>query len=110
MNGAALEWVPEMTEYFRLPEKSTHLNLRVPESLKADLLNVVRLWKLMAKAAGAKDEAIEDITLTHVCERLLRIGVDGVWAQAGSKAGLSGAPQNDEEWAALARAIASKRK
>lgn len=107
--AVALDW--SYVEYFEPPpEKRVPLNFRVPVSLKEHLQAIVDLWKIKAQSAGHDPEGID---MTYVCERLLRVGVDGVWAQEGKIAGLDGAPRNDAEREALKRAIlkeASKHK
>jgi hypothetical protein len=92
-------------DYFELPERRVPLNFRVPETLKLHLQAVVRLWKLMAKARGKDAAFLKSIDMTHVCERLLKVGVDGVWAKAGEMAGLQGMPTSEDDWDALERAI-----
>lgn len=94
----ALDDVP----YFEPPEKRVRLNFKVPASLRAKLEAVMRLWKIRAEANGRDPE---DIDLTFVCARLLAVGVDGAWAEAGQLAGLSGMPSSEEEWKVLTRAI-----
>jgi hypothetical protein len=89
-------------DYFATPEKKVALNLRVPESLKEQLKLVTELWKVMAEAKGL-DPA--DIDMTYVCLRLLRVGIDGAWAQAGQLAGLDGMPTNEAEMERLKKAI-----
>lgn len=89
-------------DYFEPPEKRIQLNFRVRASLKAQLQDVVRLWKIMAMARGTEPE---DIDLTYVAERLLKVGVEGTWAQVLSFAGLDGMPKTDEDWTKLERAI-----
>ncbi len=94
-------------EYFELPEKKVAINIRVRTSLKKQLQDVVRLWTLMAEAKGSDPG---DIDLTFVCERLLLVGVEGVWAQVGAVGGIEGMPKSDEEWATLAKALAREAK
>ena len=84
------------------PEKRVPLNIRVPGSLKDRLNAIVKLWRVIAEANGHDPDSID---LTFVCERLLQIGDDGVWAQAGRGAGLDGMPRDDEEWDRLVKAI-----
>ncbi len=92
-----------MTNYYSPPpEKRVPLNIRVPSSLKDRLNAIVKLWRAIAEAHGHDPDAID---LTYVCERLLQIGDDGVWAQAGRQVGLDGMPQSDEEWDRLIKAI-----
>lgn len=91
-----------LMDYFELPERRVQVTAKLPESLKAGLHATVRLWKLMARVRGMDPS---DIDLTHVIARLLKIGVDGVWAQAGAIAGLNGMPKDDAEWALLEAAL-----
>ena len=88
-----------------LPERRVPLNFRVPESLKEQLHSVVDLWKIMARARGRDPKPID---MTHVCESLLKIGLDAVWAQVGQMAGLDGMPKSKDEWAALEKAIVKR--
>lgn len=76
--------------------------MRLPVSLKANLKAIVKLWQAMAEAQGHDPSNID---MTFVCERLLRIGADGVWAQAGTSAGISGMPKTDDEWDRLVASI-----
>lgn len=98
---------PDRVRYYRPPEKRVQVSFKVPESLRAHLDGLVRLWKVLAKADG-KDP--DDIDLTYVCEQLLQVGVDGAWADVGQLAGLTGMPTTEEEWARLIRAIETRAK
>lgn len=88
--------------YFEPPNKRVALNFKVPEALKANLQALVRLWKIRAEVYNFDPS---DIDLTHVCTRLLSVGIDGAWAEAGKMAGLKGMPANEEEWARLSEAL-----
>lgn len=94
------------TEYWRAPERRVAVNLRLPADLKAHLDGVQELWRVLAAADGEDPDLV---TFTHVCERLLRVGVDGVWGQVGHSAGLQGMPRNPEEWERLKAAILKRR-
>lgn len=92
-----------MPNYFEPPpEPRVAVNMRLPVGLKAHLDAIVKLWQVMADAQGVDST---NVNLTYVCERLLRVGVDGVWAQTGGKAGLTGMPRTDEDWDKLIAAI-----
>lgn len=60
--------------------KKEALNLRVPDSLRAMLNDTVRLWKMYAEARG---EDAEQIDLTFVCVRLLKVGADTAFGEVG---------------------------
>lgn len=104
------DYVP--SSYYRRPQKKgkrVALNFKVPEALKANLELVKRLWALRAEVDGAAPDEIRDIDLTYVCNQLLDSGIDGAWEELGSEVGLSGAPKNEQEWAALQAALEAKR-
>lgn len=101
----AVDW-DSVSNYFELPEKRVALSARVPESLKGQLSAIVRLWRIRAVARGmTTQEAEGSIDMTYVIERLLKVGVEGVWAQEGAAIGLTGMPSDDAEWGALERSI-----
>lgn len=100
--GAPLGVLEALVDYFEMPEKKVVLSVRVSEGLKEQLLLVVELWQALAEAKGGDPESIN---LTHVVERLLRVGVDGTWGQVGHLAGLDGMPRTAEEMAKLKAAI-----
>lgn len=88
-----------MSDYWQTPpQKRETLTVRIPKDLKAHLEGVIELWRALAVIDGSDPE---QVNLTYVVERLLRVGVDGVWAQVGEPAGLSGMPRNKEEWELL---------
>lgn len=91
-----------MADYYRPPSKKVMVHLRMPEDLRDHLDGIVDLWRAMAVAQGHDPD---DIDRTHVVERLLRVGVDGVWAQAGAAAGLKGMPTTKEEMERLKASI-----
>jgi hypothetical protein len=92
-----------MARYYKRREKSAQLNVRIPESLKAALEEVVRLWRAQAIVDG---DPPDDMTLTYVVERLLTVGVEGAWGEKLTDAGLKAVPKTDEEWAQLERSMA----
>ena len=94
--------MPDSDYWKAPPEKRVAVNARLPRSLKLHLEGVQQLWRVMAELEG-KDSST--ITVTYVIERLLSVGVDGVWAQAGHLAGLQGMPRNPEEWERLRKAL-----
>lgn len=122
--GAALDLAfDSVTDYLDLPEKRVPLNFRVPASLKRDLQAIMDTWQWMAEAradaeaeaskkpdAEAKARDVKDVDLTFVCERLLRIGLEGAWAQMGQRAGLEGMPSSPSEWDRLRKSIVKRAK
>lgn len=95
------------TDYWKTPpQKRVTLTVRIPEDVKLHLDAVIQLWKVMAQLNHSDPE---QVTLTYVVERLLRVGVDGVWAQAGAQAGLDGMPRTPEEWEQLKAALLKKK-
>ncbi len=60
--------------------KKEPLNLRVPESLRAMLNDTTKLWKMLAEARG---EDADQIDLTFVCVRLLKVGADTAFGEVG---------------------------
>ncbi len=80
------------------PEKRVAVNVRLPRDLKLHLEGVQELWRVLASLNGTDPDLVNQ---TYVIERLLRVGVDGVWGQVGHGAGLSGMPRNKEEWEQL---------
>lgn len=88
-----------MSDYWQAPpQKRVSLTVRVPKDLKLHLEAVQELWRVLAALDNTDPESVN---MTYVVERLLRVGVDGVWAQVGHGAGLSGMPRNPEEWEQL---------
>lgn len=93
-----------MSEYWKAPpERRVAVNARLPRSLKLHLDAVQQLWRTIAELEGNDPAAV---TTTYVIERLLSVGVDGVWAQVGQLAGLNGMPRTPEEWERLRKALA----
>lgn len=76
-------------------ERKVQLNLRVEESIRRGLDMLVRLWKVYAKARG---EDPGDVDLTFVIRRLLRVGLDGAFAEVLAEAKLERMPATDAEW------------
>lgn len=62
--------------------KKEALNLRAPESLRAMLNDTVKLWKMLAEARG---EDADQIDLSFVCLRLLKVGSDTAFGEFGVK-------------------------
>lgn len=90
--GEALD---ESVDYFDMPpEKRVPMNMRIPASLRAHLEAILELWKVVAETQGLDPDALD---LTYVVERLLRVGVDGAWAQAAKEAGIEGTPKTPVE-------------
>ena len=103
-----------MAAYYRRPRESgkrVALNFKVPDTLKAGLHLVQRLWRLRAEVEGASDEELKNIDLTYVCNQLLDVGIDGAWEEVASQLDLkiSGAPKDDSEWDALRTKLEAKR-
>lgn len=78
-------------------EKMVPLNVRVPESTKAMLGDVVTLWKLFAKARGDDGDVID---LSYVIRRAFRLFVEQSFAEFG------GRPTDEDGWKAIESAIA----
>lgn len=85
----------DVTNY-RPPPTPWMLRLRSTEEFRAELEDVVRLWKVHADARG--DDA-DKIDLAHVVRAILEAGVSGAFANYG------GHPKTDAEWAAIEKAI-----
>ncbi len=83
--------------------KKEALNLRVPESLRAMLNDTVKLWKLFAEARG---EDADQIDLSFVCVRLLKVGADTAFGEVGIKL----VPDEGEEKGKLRAALPSGEK
>lgn len=77
----------DVADYFRSDiakeKRSEMLNVRIPKSLRLQLNQVIDLWTKMAKAKLG-NEAVE-VSLGDVVVRLLTVGVEGVFADAGLK-------------------------
>jgi hypothetical protein len=98
--------VPDSDYWKAPPERRVAVNARLPRSLKLHLDAVQQLWRTMAELDGSDPDTV---TTTYVIERLLTVGVDGVWAQVGQLAGLQGMPRNPEEWERLRKALAKNK-
>lgn len=72
------------------PDKGWTLKVRSDEAFKAQLTDVVRLWKLHAQARGDDEEQID---LSYVVRRLLEVGVDQAFEEYG------GRPKSATGWA-----------
>lgn len=89
--------------YYEAPEeKKVNLNLRVEESIRRGLESLVRLWKLYAKARG---EDPDNVDLTFVIKRLLRVGLDGAFGEVLAEAKLERMPNTDAEWARFEKTL-----
>lgn len=96
----------DLADYFALPEKRVPLSVKVPESLKEDLVQMTRAWVLLAVAKGESEEqAKRDINVTYAVERFCRVGIDGAWAQIAALVGADRRPETDAEWDALGKAL-----
>ena len=85
------------THYESPPEKrSEALNLRVTKKLKEHLLEVQRLWVMLAKARGENYEAVD---ISYTASRLLQVGVDGAFEEFG------GRPRSEADWKLLQERI-----
>lgn len=82
MHAAAAEI--DMSAQYESPgpgkQRKEALNVRVPDSLRAMLNDVVKLWKVYAVARGDPPELID---LSFVCTRLLKQGADTAFADLG---------------------------
>lgn len=95
------------SEYWQTPpQKRVTLTVRIPKDVKEHLDGVIELWRILAQLDHADPDSV---SLTYVVERMLRVGVDGVWAQVGHQAGLDGMPRTPEEWERLKTALMKKR-
>lgn len=74
------------------PEKSWTLKLRSDEAFKAQLQDVVRLWKIHAQTRGDDVEAID---LSYVVRRFLEVGIEQTFEEYG------GRPKTETAWAKL---------
>lgn len=74
----------EMTEYFLRQGKERRaaaLNARIPERLKASLELLADYWT--KRESVALGDADAEVSLGDVVVRLLSLGVEGAWAEAG---------------------------
>lgn len=95
-----------MSEYWKAPpEKREAVNYRFPRDLKANLQAAQELFRVLAVLEGSDPEAV---TATYTAERLLRVSLDGLWAQVGAPAGLQGMPRNAEEWEKLKKSLTKR--
>lgn len=92
----------EAVDFYEPPERKVALNLRVEESLKRGLENLVKMWRAMAIARGHDPKAWD---LTEVSKRLLRVGIEGAFTEALNEVGLKRLPTSDADWQALEAAL-----
>lgn len=85
---------------FEPPDISVALNLRVPESTKESLEAVIRLWQLLADARGKPSGKID---MSHVCRRLLKVGVEQAFAEVGIK--VDDLMNGDVDWDDVEKAV-----
>ena len=78
------------------PERPWMLRLRSTESFRAQLEDVVRLWKAHAAARGDDPEQID---LSYVIRRFLEVGIEGAFADYG------GRPKTEADWKAVTAAL-----
>ncbi len=74
----------EMADYFQAASKekrSEVLHLRIPKRLKGQLKLLADYWTQRSKMASRED-AVE-VTVPDVVIRLLAIGLEGAWTEAG---------------------------
>ena len=95
--GGALQDEP-VADYFEVPEKKEQITSRFSVSGLRAARALVTLWKIKAEIAGADPD---DITLSYVLDRLVKVGADGAWAQALAAAGLQAVPDTQDEWGRL---------
>jgi hypothetical protein len=83
----------EMADYFKSDlakeKRSEMLNVRIPKSLKARLKQLAEFWTERAKL---QTRDAQDVTVGDVVVRLLTVGIEGAWTDAG----LSGRPSQAE--------------
>jgi hypothetical protein len=70
-----------MPPYYSPKERTQPLTIRIPESLKRELEEISEIWTAVEERAGSG----EKVSVNNVIVRLLRVGVDGVWGEFGTK-------------------------
>lgn len=101
--AAAVLRDPVDYDYESPPERREPISARVPKSLKQRLLEIVRLWKIQAQIRNEDPELVD---FSHVAERLLKTGADGVWTRMRAATGIEKLPPStDAEWASLEKAM-----
>lgn len=90
MAAAALDQMP--TRYKDPDEPTTKVNFRVPLSTEDRVFDVMRLWKILARARGKNPT---NINFTFTASELLGDGAELEFAEYG------GLPQDEAAWAAL---------
>lgn len=81
-----------LATYFEPVFKKVQLNLRVPRDVKEGIEGLVRIWRHIAKLKGQDPDEID---ITFVAIHLLKIGLNGAYADIG------GRPTTKEEWDAV---------
>lgn len=94
-----------MSPYFELPDKPVQLSAKIPSSTKRLLEVVRRIWQIQARARGADEKTVAGIDMTHVVQRLLKIGGEGALGEVLERAKLRHLPQSDADWDAIEAAI-----
>ena len=91
--------------YYERPDPKVPLTARVPRSVREGLEDTVRLWREMAMANGDV-EMKDEIDITMVVTRLLRVGIEGAFTELG------GRPAHDDEeaWSKLIKTIKANAK
>lgn len=67
--------------YYEPDPKEVALSLRLPEELRDDLKLIARVWSRLDEEIGAGKK----VSINEVIVRLLKVGRDGVWAEAGGR-------------------------
>jgi hypothetical protein len=97
-----------VANYFQQPDETPDatLNVRVEESTKVGLEALTRFWQMLAITGGtSKSTADKTITVTSTARRLLRVGLEGAFAEALKTAGLDAIPRSESDWARLEKAL-----
>lgn len=100
MEAALAETVPT----FEPPDVTVPVTARVPRSTSEAIDQVVKLWRMLAKARGADAETIKQVDKSHVLRRLLRVGAEQAFAEVGVD--VDSVLSGDTDWADVERAIA----
>jgi hypothetical protein len=87
--------------------RSAALNARIPSEMKTSLEALARLWTTVERERSGDSEA--EVSVTDVVNRLLAIGLEGAWGEAG----MSGPPVDEAGWkqlsAGVIKALAGKK-
>jgi hypothetical protein len=91
LNRAVIRSKYDMGYYSPHQEQRTaQLTVRLPKGTKEGLEALARLWTHIERVRTGDPEV--EITVTDVANRLLRVGLDGAWAEIGAQ------PRTEAEW------------